>query len=85
MSKPIGIVAKPGSSKVNKTGTWRTSRPVFLHKNCNDCRICVMVCPDGVIFGSDSSYDADLDFCKGCGICARECPTDDIEMALEVK
>jgi pyruvate ferredoxin oxidoreductase delta subunit len=44
-----------------------------------------MVCPDGVIFGSDSSYDADLDYCKGCGICARECPKEDIEMVLEVK
>ncbi len=30
-------------------------------------------------------YDANLDFCKGCGICAYECPVDDIDMVLEVK
>jgi pyruvate ferredoxin oxidoreductase delta subunit len=26
---------------------------------------------------------ADLDYCKGCGICARECPTRCIEMVEE--
>ena len=44
-----------------------------------------MVCPDGVIFGEDKKYRADMDFCKGCGICAEECPVDDIEMVLEVR
>jgi pyruvate ferredoxin oxidoreductase delta subunit len=28
-------------------------------------------------------YKADLDFCKGCGICAHECPKDAIEMIPE--
>jgi len=27
--------------------------------------------------------DADLNYCKGCGICARECPTRCIEMVPE--
>ena len=27
----------------------------------------------------------DYDFCKGCGICANECPADAIEMGLEGK
>lgn len=27
--------------------------------------------------------DADLDYCKGCGICVRECPTHCIEMIAE--
>lgn len=27
--------------------------------------------------------DADLDYCKGCGICVKECPTSCIEMASE--
>jgi pyruvate ferredoxin oxidoreductase delta subunit len=85
MSKPIQITTDPGSSKEYKTGTWRTKRPVFKHDACNDCRICVMVCPDACIFGQNNVYDADLDFCKGCGICAEECPVDDIDMVLEVK
>lgn len=85
MSKPILITARPGSSKVNKTGDWRTFVPVFKHETCNDCRICVTVCPDACIFGRDNVYNAELDYCKGCGICAYECPVDDIEMVLEVK
>jgi pyruvate ferredoxin oxidoreductase delta subunit len=28
-------------------------------------------------------YLVDLDFCKGCGVCAYECPKDAIEMVLE--
>jgi len=85
MSKPIQIYTEGGSSKSYKTGTWRTERPIFKHDACNDCRICVICCPDACIFGQDSVYDADLDFCKGCGICAHECPVNDIEMVLEVK
>ncbi len=27
--------------------------------------------------------DADLDYCKGCGICVKECPTHCIEMVTE--
>ncbi len=85
MSKPILLAAEPGSSKVNKTGSWRTMVPIFKHETCTDCRICVVVCPDACVFGQDNKYHADLDFCKGCGICAYECPVDDIDMVLEVK
>ena len=85
MSKPIQITTKPGSSKNYKTGSWRTMRPIFKQDTCNDCRICVVVCPDACIFGSDNKYYADLDFCKGCGMCAHECPVNDIDMVLEVK
>jgi pyruvate ferredoxin oxidoreductase delta subunit len=85
MSKPIQIAVAPGSSKVNKTGSWRTLKPVFKHETCNDCRICVIVCPDACVSGADRVYDANFDFCKGCGICAHECPVNDIDMVLEVK
>jgi pyruvate ferredoxin oxidoreductase delta subunit len=33
----------------------------------------------------DRRYEIDLDYCKGCGICAEECPVDAIEMIQEVK
>lgn len=79
------LYGEPGSSIQNKTGSWRTERPVFLHKTCTDCFLCVLVCPDGVISGSNKIYDVDLDFCKGCGICAEECPVKDIVMEREVK
>ena len=85
MARPVATSVEPGSSKANKTGSWRTERPIFKHDTCNDCRICVVICPDGVVFGADNVYDADLDYCKGCGMCATECPVDDIEMVPEVK
>ena len=85
MSKPIQLSVAPGTSKVNKTGSWRTMRPIFKHDTCNDCRICVLVCPDACITGSDNVYNANLDYCKGCGICAHECPVNDIDMTPEVK
>lgn len=85
MSKPILLNAQPGSSKAYKTGSWRTLMPVFKHKDCTDCRICVTVCPDACVSGKDKIYNANMDFCKGCGICAYECPVNDIDMVLEVK
>jgi pyruvate ferredoxin oxidoreductase delta subunit len=38
-----------------------------------------MFCPDGVISRS-FPLEIDLEYCKGCGICAEECPVDAIEM-----
>lgn len=30
-------------------------------------------------------FECDLDYCKGCGICAKECPAKAIEMIREEK
>jgi pyruvate ferredoxin oxidoreductase delta subunit len=43
-----------------------------------------MNCPEGVISRKkDGSFEIDLKYCKGCGICAKECPSDNIEMVRE--
>ena len=69
----------------NKTGSWRTGkRPKFLHKNCTGCRMCYLSCPEGCISGSKKEYNVDLDYCKGCGICVKVCPVDDIIMEQEL-
>ncbi|MFD0980175.1 FAD-dependent oxidoreductase [Tropicimonas aquimaris] len=55
--------------------------------NCLACDNCWVMCPDNAVIktaelASDGShYVFDLDFCKGCGICAKECPTGFIQMA----
>jgi len=81
-----GLVAQPGSSVGNHTGDWRTERPRFLQAACTGCDLCVVFCPDGVVFKIDTKrYDCDLTYCKGCGICARECPVDDVVMEAELR
>lgn len=82
--KDIGI-AKPGSSKANKTGSWRVeSRPEFLQKDCIACNMCLLICPEGCITGKEkNSYICDYAYCKGCGNCAVICPKNDIEMIKE--
>lgn len=32
MNKPFAITLDPGSSLANKTGSWRTERPVYLDR-----------------------------------------------------
>jgi len=79
------LISKPGTSRDNKTGSWRVeARPKFLHKNCIACRLCLLVCPEGCITGGEkNTYDCDLAYCKGCGDCAAICPKKDIEMVKE--
>ena len=79
------LIAKAGTSKNNKTGSWRTeSRPKFLQKNCIGCKMCLVVCPEGCITGAEkNTYNCDYAFCKGCGNCAMICPKQDIVMIKE--
>ena len=52
---------------------------------CYMCQNCYMYCPDNAVKISPSTgkFEFDLDFCKGCGLCAKECPCHFIEMTLE--
>jgi len=52
---------------------------------CFDCGNCFMYCPDNAVkkAATPGRYDFDLDFCKGCGLCAKECPCRFIQMTLE--
>ncbi len=76
------VIKEPGSSIKNKTGGWRTMRPVKDVKKCIECGFCWMFCPDMCY---NEKFEADLDFCKGCGICAQVCPTSAITMEREKK
>ncbi len=92
---PTPIATVPSTK--NKTGTWRTFKPVIDYQKCIRCMICWKFCPEPAIKIVDSSrYTAknqaiakldapeiDYDFCKGCGICANECPVKCIDMVLE--
>ncbi|HXX69347.1 MAG TPA: NAD(P)-binding protein [Polyangiaceae bacterium] len=53
--------------------------------NCFECDNCYGVCPDNAVvkLGKDMRFRIDLDFCKGCGLCAAECPCGAIRMVAE--
>jgi len=53
--------------------------------NCFECDNCYGVCPDNAVIklGPGNRYEIDYDFCKGCGICAEECPCGAIRMEPE--
>jgi len=50
--------------------------------NCFECDNCYSVCPDNAItkLGPELGFVVDTDYCKGCGLCAAECPAGAIEM-----
>ncbi len=82
-----GLVLEPGSSVSYKTGTWRSSRPIIDEEKCNFCLTCWVCCPDGSIMlqNERAVVEVDLDHCKGCGICAKECPQEAITIVEEGK
>ena len=50
--------------------------------NCFECDNCYGVCPDNAVIklGPGKRFQINLDYCKGCGMCAAECPCGAIEM-----
>jgi len=80
------IIFEGGSSLKNKTGAWRSSRPIIDKKRCISCGICLKFCPEGCIkYDKKKKADIDYNYCKGDGICARECPVKCIKMEKEEK
>ena len=63
------------------TGSWRFLRPVMGMEKCIHCLKCWIHCPEAVI--DRDSLEINLDYCKGCGICATECPKGAIAMVVE--
>ena len=70
---------KAGNIPTN-VGDWNNIKPV-IHDKCSGCLLCWLLCPDGAIMQTgDKKVAVDNRLCKGCGICANECPLKAIEM-----
>ena len=83
--KEISIAGIPPKSSIGfMTGDWKTYMPVLNLEKCTTCLTCVMLCPEGAIKWRPElgKIQFDFSFCKGCGICANECPTKAIAMKL---
>ncbi len=81
---PVGGVCwKPATEY--STGDWRTFKPVHDSEKCTKCLLCPIICPDASINWNTATQDIEFNynFCKGCGICANECPANAIEMVRE--
>ncbi len=81
----IGLIAtEPGNARQYQTGYWRSQKPTYNFDRCIKCGICQIFCPEGCIEQNPEGYfEADMYYCKGCGICARECWTKVITMVDE--
>ena len=79
-----GIVTEPGNASQYQTGDWRSQKPTYDFDRCIKCGLCQLFCPEGCVEpNQDGYFEADLYYCKGCGICARECWTKVITMVEE--
>ena len=75
---PIATKASP-----MRSGDWRSLRPVVIRAKCVKCAVCWLYCPVQCIVEKATWFDVDLATCKGCGICAEECPHNAIVMIEE--
>jgi pyruvate ferredoxin oxidoreductase delta subunit len=82
---PGAVVTESGSSRRYKTGDWRAFKPVVEGDKCVNCLLCWVYCPDAAIIRDEKGVKINYDYCKGCGICAKECPKLAIKMMEEKK
>ena len=54
---------------------------------CFECDNCYGICPDNAVvkLGPGKRYEINYDYCKGCGLCAEECPSGAIDMIKEIR
>ena len=91
--RPQLELARRQSTFDEVTGGLDASTALFEARRCLSCGSCFAcdncfgVCPDNAVIKLDPAgsyaYAIDLDYCKGCGICAEECPCGAIEMSPE--
>ena len=88
--KILGSVQKPVEGEAGKTGSWAKWIPRIDESKCipaksgkPSCFNCWLYCPEAVVLRTIPPK-INYDYCKGCGICAEECPVKAISME-EVK
>lgn len=73
----------PGGLSRKKTAKIsRTSKPVLDSEKCIQCDFCWIYCPEGCI-SRGQTMTTDYRYCRGCGVCAAECPKQAIQMERE--
>jgi len=70
---------------LDETNALYEARRCLSCGNCFECDNCYGVCPDNAVvkLGQGNRFRFNYDFCKGCGVCAQECPCGAITMVPE--
>ncbi len=71
---------------LEQTRVTREAKRCFSCGICTNCERCYLYCPDVCVvlpLGEAEGYQVDLDYCKGCGLCAAVCPRGVITMDKE--
>ena len=70
---------------LDETNALYEARRCLSCGNCFECDNCYGVCPDNAVIklGTGNRFRFDYDYCKGCGLCAAECPCGAIKMIPE--
>jgi 2-oxoacid:acceptor oxidoreductase delta subunit (pyruvate/2-ketoisovalerate family) len=93
---PGASIPATGNFVVNKTGSWRTERPILDLEKCISCMNCIQACndysPDAPTILTQYGKDGLLkvtgigyDHCKGCAACVTVCPNQAIHMVPETE
>ena len=72
-------------SGLDETNALYEARRCLSCGNCFECDNCYGVCPDNAVIklGPGNRFKFNYDYCKGCGVCAQECPCGAIVMVPE--
>lgn len=70
---------------LNESNALFEARRCLSCGNCFECDNCYGVCPDNAVIklGPGKGFRFNYDYCKGCGLCAAECPCGAIKMIPE--
>ncbi|MFO8019691.1 MAG: 4Fe-4S binding protein [Promethearchaeia archaeon] len=84
--KILASIQRPIKGEAGQTGSWSKLKPVIDAEKCTPsksgkmvCFTCWLYCPEGMI-SRTIPPKVDIKYCKGCGICAEECPVEAITM-----
>jgi NADPH-dependent glutamate synthase beta subunit-like oxidoreductase len=70
---------------LDETNALYEARRCLSCGNCFECDNCYGVCPDNAVIklGPGNRFQFNYDYCKGCSLCATECPCGAIKMIPE--
>jgi NADPH-dependent glutamate synthase beta subunit-like oxidoreductase len=70
---------------LDETNALFEARRCLSCGNCFECDNCYGVCPDNAVIklGPGKGFEFNYDYCKGCALCAAECPCGAIQMVPE--